>query len=1200
MAIEKHLLGRIIHKHDIEENWDKATGFIPQQGEIIVYDIDDNYEYERFKIGDGKTTVINLPFQKTNINDLKAVSYDIAQELTDEQKIQARANIGAGTPDSIKIIEATYYANGESTISSTEEEINTLIAEGKNVCIDCFIEPEDRTFRFYFSTKTSSGTTLFVNTEISDGAPELKLLTLIGSTFMIITMPVPLRSLATESKDGLMSTEDKVKLESIEEGAQVNVQSDWNQNDETASDFVKNKPFGNEIVEILPETTIEVTSTELPIATEIELLEGSTYTVHWNGTEYTCIAQKWEIDGATAGIVVGDLSVVTTGESTTGEPFLIADISSEFAAEVGGIPTFLAVFDESTSVTVSIKGEVVKKIDNKYLEPFEIVNNTEIIEIFPETELTFEWSVDGSYNELSSVLSLIPDNTYTIICDGVEYNSVCHTATTENLNITWIGNLVDVVGGNIAEITGATSTEEPFVIINNSFENAPTTTQISFIPDSSNTENENHTFAIYLNKNKDVARIKTECLPEPLQFNETIVEILPETVIEQSEFPATVPLIVGNTYTVKFNGVEYDCVCRAYGADGILGYILGNFDAMTGEGDTGEPFVLASIPSLGGCMIEVLDESITSVTLSITGAVITKLDNKYLDIEWIPSSKPATRVEVFPETTVNATGDTIPLTEEFIASAENKVPYIVTWNGTEYTCTGLSIGSWFAIGNLYLFNLGSFPNTGEPFLFFTTGQNLIISYTDEGSATFKIDRGYYDTLPYKFAPASYTIAADLYANSEQNNGDELVQAEYVLKHGGKVFGTVDGEPVEILNLIADTMDHFHKITWRVLSNGIEKYGNIYTQISDSGFKAQTPAVDRKDILLRYSNDSAGGNVPPQKFKFTVDQNGNLISSNEDGTNQKKYLTSIPEEYVTEDELTAKGYLTSIPEEYVTETELNNILDSKGYLTQHQSLADYAKTSEVDTKIANLVNSAPEKLNTLDELAAALGDDENFANTVTTELGKKINSSDLASWAKSSTKPTYTASEIGAAEVEHTHDEYAIKDSPTFTGEFTHGTRGVNSVVGDNSFVSGYDAIASGSRSHAEGTGTIAYGQNSHAEGAGAQNSITITIKANSTNVSYTGTNPIVNSLIEYNANIRKVISVDINNKTFVIDSAFSDVDDYDNVIAYLYIYGALGNTSHVEGYYTAAFGEHSHAEGASTIASGDESHAEGASAEALG
>lgn len=41
---------------------------------------------------------------------------------------------------------------------------------------------------------------------------------------------------------------------------------------------------------------------------------------------------------------------------------------------------------------------------------------------------------------------------------------------------------------------------------------------------------------------------------------------------------------------------------------------------------------------------------------------------------------------------------------------------------------------------------------------------------------------------------------------------------------------------------------------------------------------------------------------------------------------------------------------------------------------------------VDTKTASLVDSAPETLNTLNELAAALGDDPNFATTVASQIG----------------------------------------------------------------------------------------------------------------------------------------------------------------------------------------------------------------------
>jgi hypothetical protein len=54
----------------------------------------------------------------------------------------------------------------------------------------------------------------------------------------------------------------------------------------------------------------------------------------------------------------------------------------------------------------------------------------------------------------------------------------------------------------------------------------------------------------------------------------------------------------------------------------------------------------------------------------------------------------------------------------------------------------------------------------------------------------------------------------------------------------------------------------------------------------------------------------------------------------------------------------------------------------------------ATTEFVGTAVANLVASAPAALNTLDELAAALGDDANFASTVTTALASKASTADL--------------------------------------------------------------------------------------------------------------------------------------------------------------------------------------------------------------
>jgi hypothetical protein len=47
---------------------------------------------------------------------------------------------------------------------------------------------------------------------------------------------------ATTSAAGLMSAADKTKLDGIASGAEVNVQSDWNETNTNSDAFIKNKP----------------------------------------------------------------------------------------------------------------------------------------------------------------------------------------------------------------------------------------------------------------------------------------------------------------------------------------------------------------------------------------------------------------------------------------------------------------------------------------------------------------------------------------------------------------------------------------------------------------------------------------------------------------------------------------------------------------------------------------------------------------------------------------------------------------------------------------------------------------------------------------------------------------------------------------------------------------------------------------------
>lgn len=68
---DKVFNGRIIHKNDIEENWEKAINFIPKKSELIIYNPDNTHAQARVKVGDGVTKVNDLPFI---IDDVKPVT----------------------------------------------------------------------------------------------------------------------------------------------------------------------------------------------------------------------------------------------------------------------------------------------------------------------------------------------------------------------------------------------------------------------------------------------------------------------------------------------------------------------------------------------------------------------------------------------------------------------------------------------------------------------------------------------------------------------------------------------------------------------------------------------------------------------------------------------------------------------------------------------------------------------------------------------------------------------------------------------------------------------------------------------------------------------------------------------------------------------------------------------------------------------
>lgn len=145
------------------------------------------------------------------------------------------------------------------------------------------------------------------------------------------------------------------------------------------------------------------------------------------------------------------------------------------------------------------------------------------------------------------------------------------------------------------------------------------------------------------------------------------------------------------------------------------------------------------------------------------------------------------------------------------------------------------------------------------------------------------------------------------------------------------------------------------------------------------------------IKLKANNGNIDLKVPIQQVGGKVDSvNGmtgdvvlDIPSKTSQLENDSGFLTEHQSlaDYAKKSEIPdVSGFLTEIPSEYVTETEL----EAKGYLTQHQSLAEYAKKSELFSKDYNDLTNKP-TIPSVEGLASTQYVDEKIAAIVVPSL-----------------------------------------------------------------------------------------------------------------------------------------------------------------------------------------------------------------------
>lgn len=190
-------------------------------------------------------------------------------------------------------------------------------------------------------------------------------------------------------------------------------------------------------------------------------------------------------------------------------------------------------------------------------------------------------------------------------------------------------------------------------------------------------------------------------------------------------------------------------------------------------------------------------------------------------------------------------------------------------------------------------------------------------------------------------------------------------------------------------LDADTVDGYEASAFikaaDFTSDGMLAY---IKQVDGSGSGLDADLLDGQHGEYYCNADNLNAGIVPSA-RLSGDYNiSNLTTTNSVKTQLVNIINSADStKHIKLTQLNSSGVLQF---EYVNgASSVPVIISNIGEPANNQ---DAANKAYVDSAIATLVDSAPNTLNTLNELAAALGDDPDFATTITNQIGTKLNTS----------------------------------------------------------------------------------------------------------------------------------------------------------------------------------------------------------------
>lgn len=201
------------------------------------------------------------------------------------------------------------------------------------------------------------------------------------------------------------------------------------------------------------------------------------------------------------------------------------------------------------------------------------------------------------------------------------------------------------------------------------------------------------------------------------------------------------------------------------------------------------------------------------------------------------------------------------------------------------------------------------------------------------------------------------------------------------------FGVADA--VELKNLIVREGQFY-------LRYGIQLSGNPYYYKMPIQYIAFESANQLKMVVVGLDTR----NDMPTKYEIVINLDGTVIEGNSNikvTSNDLAFVSDIPstDSYATKDEIALKANQSDVDFQINALNEKIDAITVPAKVSELENDSDYQTASDVDNRINQIVGAAPEALDTLEEIANKLTDNDDVVAAITTQIAEKASVTDLA-------------------------------------------------------------------------------------------------------------------------------------------------------------------------------------------------------------